>query len=109
MDGLSRPIHLVRIDKTRPAVILTREAAVGVRPHVTVVGITTRIRGLDVEVPVGTSNGVDPASVINCDDVHTLRADRIGRQIGFLQASQEPALARALVNAFDLAIEELEP
>jgi mRNA interferase MazF len=59
-----RPIHLVRLDKTRPALILTREV---VRPHlarVTVAPITSRIRGLTVELPVGPSNGFDHDSVL---------------------------------------------
>ena len=97
-----RPIHLVRLDKTRPAVILTREI---VRPHlsrVTVAPITSRVRGLTVEVFVGRSNGLDQDSVINCDNIVTVPTSAVGRQIGFLWSEQEPQLSEAVRAAFDL-------
>ena len=97
-----RPIHLVRLDKTRPAVILTREI---VRPHlsrVTVAPITSRVRGLTVEVPVGRSNGLDQDSVINCDNIVTVPTSAVGRQIGFLWSEQEPRLSEAVRAALDL-------
>jgi mRNA interferase MazF len=97
-----RPIHLVRLDKTRPALILTRET---VRPHlsrVTVAPITFRVRGLTVEVPVGQSNGLDQDSVINCDNIVTIPTSAVGRQVGFLWSEQEPKLSEAVRAAFDL-------
>jgi mRNA interferase MazF len=97
-----RPIHLLRLDKTRPALILTREI---VRPHllrVTVAPITSRVRGLTVEVPVGQSNGLDQDSVINCDNIVTIPTSTVGRQIGFLWSEQEPKLSEAVRAAFDL-------
>jgi mRNA interferase MazF len=97
-----RPIHLVRLDKTRPALILTREI---VRPHlsrVTVAPITSRARGLTVEVPVGQANGLEQDSVINCDNIATIPTSAVGRQIGFLWSEQEPKLSEAVLAAFDL-------
>jgi mRNA interferase MazF len=97
-----RPIHLVRLDKTRPALILTREI---VRPHlsrVTVAPITSRVRGLTVEVPVGQSNGLDQDSVINCDNIVTIPTSAVGRRVGFLWSEQEPKLSEAVRAAFDL-------
>ena len=97
-----RPIHLVRLDKTRPALILTREI---VRPHlsrVTVAPITSQVRGLTVEVPVGQSNGLDQDSVINCDNIVTIPTSAVGRQVGFLWSEQEPKLSEAVRAAFDL-------
>jgi mRNA interferase MazF len=97
-----RQIHLVRLDKTRPALILTREI---VRPHlsrVTIAPITSRARGLTVEVPVGHSNGLDQDSVINCDNIVTIPTSAVGRQIGFLWSEQEPRLSEAIHAAFDL-------
>ncbi|MGH3340159.1 MAG: type II toxin-antitoxin system PemK/MazF family toxin [Propionibacteriaceae bacterium] len=92
----------MRLDKTRPALILTREI---VRPHlsrVTVAPITSRVRGLTVEVPVGQSNGLDQDSVINCDNIVTIPTSAVGRQIGFLWSEQEPQLSEAVRAAFDL-------
>jgi mRNA interferase MazF len=97
-----RPIHLVRLDKAQPALILTREI---VRPHlsrVTVAPITSRVRGLTVEVPVGQSNGLDQDSVINCENIVTIPTSAVGRQIGFLWSEQELKLSEAVRAAFDV-------
>lgn len=97
-----RPIHTARLDKTRPVLILTREV---VRPHlsrVTVAPITSTIRGLSTEVPVGPANGLDQASVVSCDNIVTVPVSALGRQLGFLLAEQETALSDAIRTAFDL-------
>jgi mRNA interferase MazF len=97
-----RPIHRARLDKSRPVLILTREA---VRPHlttVTVAPITTRIRGLSTEVPVGNANGLHERSVVACDHITTVPVAVIGEQIGRLLESQEADLAQAIRSAFDL-------
>ena len=97
-----RPIHLAQLDKERPVLILTREL---VRPHlarVTVAAITTTVRGLSTEVPVGTVNGLDAESVISCDNILTVPTSDIGRRVGSLLPSQEVELAEAIRTAFDL-------
>lgn len=97
-----RPIHLARLDKTRPVLILTREL---VRPHltrVTVAPITATIRGLSTEVPVGSRNGLDKNSVVSIDNIVTIPVSTLGRRIGALFPEQESALAAAIQNAFDL-------
>jgi mRNA interferase MazF len=97
-----RPIHIARLDKARPVLILTREV---VRPHlanITVAPITTTVRGLSTEVPVGPGNGLGQPSVVSCDNIQTIPASDLGRHVGYLFDSQEPALADAIGNAFDL-------
>ena len=97
-----RPICLAQLDKTRPVLVLTREI---VRPHltrITVAPITTTIRGLSTEVPVGPANGLEQASVISCDNIVTIPTATIGRQIGVLLPAQEAALVEAIRLAFDL-------
>ena len=83
-------------------VLLTREI---VRPHlarVTVAPITTTVRGLSTEVPLGPANGLDQPGVVSCDNILTVPADAIGPRLGYLLAGQEPALAEAIRTAFDL-------
>jgi len=97
-----RPIHTARLDKTRPVLILTREL---VRPHlsrVTVAPITSTVRGLSTEVPVGAANGLDHDCVISCDNILTVPTAALGRQIGYLLPAQELALTTAIHAAFDL-------
>lgn len=97
-----RPIHVAALDKPRPVLVLTRDL---VRPHlsrVTVAPITSTIRGLSTEVPVGSANGLDHDSVVTCDNIVTVPKSALGRQIGRLLSEQEIALTAALHAAFDL-------
>src|SRR5215217_7573717 len=97
-----RPIHIARLDKARPVVILTREL---VRPHlttVTIAPITTTIRGLSTEVSVDAANGLAERSVVSCDNVTTIPASALGEQIGVLLDHQEHRLSDAIRAAFDL-------
>jgi mRNA interferase MazF len=97
-----RPIHIAQLDKARPVLVLTREL---VRPHlgtVTVAPITTTIRGLSTEVPVGIRNGLEEPSVVSCDNITTIPVDVLGPEIGVLLDRQERALSEAIQAAFDL-------
>jgi mRNA interferase MazF len=97
-----RAIHVARLDKPRPVLILTREL---VRPHmntVTVAPITTTIRGLSTEVPVGVPNGLEERCVVACDHVTTIPVTALGEQVGRLLDEQESALTAAIHAAFDL-------
>jgi mRNA interferase MazF len=97
-----RPIHIARLDKPRPVLVLTREL---VRPHlatVTVAPITTTVRGLSTEVPLDAANGLDGPCVASCDNITTIPAVTLGEQIGVLLDSQEPIVSEAIRAAFDL-------
>jgi mRNA interferase MazF len=97
-----RPIHVARVDKRRPVLVLTREIAVGRLTGVTVAPITSTVRGLAVEVPVGPVNGLDHDSVVNLDNVTTIPRSQLGQRIGWLLPSQEHTLSAAIRAAFDL-------
>jgi mRNA interferase MazF len=97
-----RPIHLARLDKSRPVLVLTREL---VRPHlntVTVAPLTTSIRSLSTEVLCGPANGLDERCAVACDHIMTIPAASLGRQIGRLLDEQEAQLTDAIHHAFDL-------
>jgi len=97
-----RAIHLAALDKTRPVLVLTREPVRPFLRHVTVAPITSRVRGLTTEVPVGPVNGLDQACVVSCDNVTTIPVELLGREVGALLTTQEHLLTRALAGAFDL-------
>ena len=103
-----REICLARLDKTRPVVVLTREAARAAMTKVTVAPITSTVKGLSSEVLVGPGNGLEQASVIALDNVVTIPANLLGRTVGFLNSDQESLLARAIVLAYDLDIPLLD-
>ena len=97
-----RPIHTARLDKARPVVVLTRELVRPRMTRVTVAPITTTVRGLSTEIPVGPANGLDKACVVSCDNIVTVPKSALGRQIGYLLPAQETALTEAIHAAFDL-------
>lgn len=69
-------------NKKRPVLVLTRPEVIDVRTLVTVAEITTMTRGLAVEVDVDGDAGLDDASVINCDGLHTISQSTLTTHIG---------------------------
>lgn len=98
-----RPIVVVDLHKRRPAVLMTREVMVPHLRQVTIAPITSTVRGLSTEVPVGPANGLGHPSVINCDNITTIPVDMLGATIGYLLPEQEDALSDAVRVAYDLA------
>lgn len=99
-----RTIASVHLDKRRPALVLTRQSKLHLLTWITVAPITSTMRGLTSEVPVGSRNGLDHDSVISCDNITTVRRSAVGATIGLLFDDQEPALARAISDAFELLL-----
>jgi len=97
-----RTIALVRLDKVRPALILTRQVALGHLTNVTVAPITSTVRGLTTEVRIGARNGLDHECVASCDNITTVHKNSIIKEIGFLLDDQEESLTQAIACAFDL-------
>lgn len=97
-----RTIASVQLDKRRPALILTRPSKLHLLTWITVAPITSTIRGLVSEVPVGPRNGLDHAGVVSCDTIVTVRASALGSTIGLFFPDQEATLAIAIGDAFDL-------
>jgi mRNA interferase MazF len=86
----------------RPAVIVTRDAAIHLLANVTVAGVTRTVRGVPTEVPVGSRHGLDSECVINCDNLFTLPKRGLGRRRGDLDPEALRRLRDALRIALDL-------
>ena len=56
----------------RPVILLSRDEAYQVRELITVAPITTRVRNLPVEVPLGIKEGLPRSCVANLDTVTTI-------------------------------------
>jgi mRNA interferase MazF len=85
-----------------PVVLVSRESSYERRRRATVALITTTIRGIPVEVPVGAPNGLDHDSVINVDELQTIRVARLVERIGDLSPEQRALLDSALRFALGL-------
>ena len=71
--------------KRRPVVVLTRDEVIDVRALVTVAEITTSARGLAAEVELDLeAAGLDHASAVNCDGLHTVPQSMLTRFVGSL-------------------------
>ncbi len=83
-------------DKERPVAILSREVAIDVLDTVMVAPITSTVRGIPSEVPLGRDAGLDHPSAANLDHVQTVAKSRLKRRLGRLQGAQMNQLCEAL-------------
>lgn len=68
----------------------------------TVVLVTTRVRGLPTEVGLGAAHGLVEGSVANCDNVLTVPKAALARNRGSLRPADQHALDQALGTAVAL-------
>ena len=87
---------------TRPAVLLSRHEAYRVRRSITVALITTRARGIPIEVPLAPEDGMPRSCVVNCDEVHTVALSVIDNRITALSPQKMGAVADAVRFALDM-------
>ncbi|MDX1999544.1 MAG: type II toxin-antitoxin system PemK/MazF family toxin [Thermoanaerobaculia bacterium] len=85
----------------RPVLLLTRSSAYGYLNKVIVAEITTTIRGIPQEVPVGPAEGLPAPSVANLDNLHAVAKRTLTTKIGVVPASKERGVKRALGYALD--------
>lgn len=86
----------------RPVVLLSRPDAYLHRQLVIVAPLTTRIRGIPAEVPLGPADGVPRACVANLDTITTIRRSRLDELICTLSPEKLAALDEALRYALGL-------
>lgn len=82
--------------------IITRDVAIPLLANVSLAMITTSVRGVPTEVPVGPEHGLDHQSVVNCDNLFTMSKRGFGRRIGELDDVAARRLDHALRVALDL-------
>ena len=89
-------------DTARPALVITRTAAIGFLNAVTVVPITQTTRDLPTEIPLGTAEGLKGPSVANADGIRAVAKQRVGRYLGSLSQSRRGEVREAVTFAFGL-------
>lgn len=68
----------------------------------TVAEITTTVRNIPVEVPLGRSEGLPRSCVANLDNIHAVATSRLETRIGQLSSERTPEVERALGYALDI-------
>lgn len=80
----------------RPVVLVSRDEAYDVRSNVAIVEVTTTIRGLATEVPLGRREGFPRRCVANADAIHTISKRSLHTRIAGLGAARLGRLDDAL-------------
>lgn len=83
-------------EKVRPVVILTRERVAGRLRRLLVAPVTTVVRAIPTEVPVGAEEGVRDGSVANLDNTQLLEVGRLLQRAGTVRADRWPEFCTAM-------------
>ena len=89
-------------DKKRPVVLLTRDSILAYLGEVTVAPISSTVRHIPSEVPLGKADGLARDCAVNCDHIQTVSKGKIGKLITVLSAEKQEKLRRAINFAIDL-------
>jgi len=88
-------------EKIRPVLVLTRARVAPRLRRVLVAPVTTTVRGLSTEVPVGTEEGLRGGSVINLDNTQLLDTDLLLRRAGVLAPERWREVCSAMARVLE--------
>jgi len=89
----------------RPILLLSRDGAYAYLSKFLAVEITSTVRNIAVELPLGRAESLPRKCVANFDNIRTVSRSALIKRIGQLPARREPEAKRALGHA--LAWDEL--
>ena len=89
----------------RPVLLLSRNEAYSYLNKFVAVEVTSTVRRIAVEVPLGRSEGLPEKCVANCDNLRTVPRSSLAKRIGQLAPRRYSEVKRALGHA--LAWDEL--
>ena len=84
------------VDTVRPVLVLTRATVAPLLGRVLVAPITTVVRDIPSEVPVGRPEGVRDGSVVNLDNVQLLEVRRLVAPAGEVSGSRWSEICEAM-------------
>jgi mRNA interferase MazF len=80
----------------RPVLLLSRDDAYDYLNKFVVAEVTTSVRDIPVEVPLGTAEGLPRRCVANCDNLRTVARSWLAKRLGTLPAARHAELKRAV-------------
>jgi mRNA-degrading endonuclease toxin of MazEF toxin-antitoxin module len=83
----------------RPVLLLTRDSAYRYLNKFLAVEITSTVRQIAVEVPMGKEEGLPRRCVANCDNIRTVSRAALVKRIGQLAPRRRSELKRAVGHA----------
>jgi mRNA interferase MazF len=85
----------------RPVVLLTRAPAYAYLNKVLIAEVTSTVRNIPQEVPIGPLEGLPNESVANLDNIHTIPKDSLRERIGSIPVVRHREVKRALGYVLD--------
>ena len=85
--------------QSTPVLVLTRGSAIAYLTRVTVAPITSTIRGVPSEVPLGAEDGMRQSCVVNLHNVMTVAQRGLGRRLAQLRLRRMQEVCEALTFA----------
>lgn len=91
-------VHWLEVEDVgrRPVLVLTADPLVGLIERVLVAGLTTTVRHVDSEVPVGPDDGVPREGAVNLFDLRSVPRSLLVEHITTLGPGRMHAVCRAL-------------
>jgi mRNA interferase MazF len=86
----------------RPVLLLSRDEAYSIRNQATVATITTRVRGIRTEIPLGRGEGLPKPCAVNVDNLITIPLSQLDERITALPDAKLRAVADAIRFALSL-------
>ena len=83
----------------RPVLLLNRDRAYRYLNKFVAVEITSTIRGIAVELPLGPAEGLPKPCVVSCDNIRTVGRSALLKRIGELAPDRHVELKRAVGHA----------
>ena len=80
----------------RPVLLLNRDSAIRIRSLVTVAHVTTQIRRIPSEVPLGAADGMPKPCVVNADVLNTIEKRLLDAPLCTLSSEKMLAVENAL-------------
>jgi mRNA-degrading endonuclease toxin of MazEF toxin-antitoxin module len=94
--------ELGMVEKSRPALVLSVPGEADARALVIVTPLTSQVRGLRGEVPLGKPNWLPKISAVNVQGLASLDKSKLVRRMGRLSDLQIKAVKDALRDVLDL-------
>lgn len=85
----------------RPVLLLTRSAGYAYLNKVLIAEVTSTIRNIPQEVPLGKVEGLSAPSVVNLDNIHVIPKAFLDRRVGAVASLRHREIKRALGYALD--------
>jgi mRNA interferase MazF len=80
----------------RPVLLLSRDDAYSVLNKFVAAEVTTTVRGIPIEIPVGKAEGMAKRCVVNCDNLRTVSKQHLVKRISALGRRRVPEVKRAV-------------